>query len=33
GKVVSDVSQLSEGDLFTTRLAKGEITGTVNELR
>ncbi|KAA6325574.1 Exodeoxyribonuclease 7 large subunit [termite gut metagenome] len=29
GKVVSDVSQLSEGDLFTTRLAKGEITGTV----
>ncbi|KAA6346444.1 Exodeoxyribonuclease 7 large subunit [termite gut metagenome] len=33
GKVVNDVSQLSEGDLFTTRLAKGEITGTVNELR
>jgi exodeoxyribonuclease VII large subunit len=33
GKVVSDISQLSEGDVFTTRLAKGEITGTVKELK
>jgi exodeoxyribonuclease VII large subunit len=32
GKAVTDVSQLSAGDVFTTRLAKGEVTGTVNEL-
>ncbi|KAA6320805.1 Exodeoxyribonuclease 7 large subunit [termite gut metagenome] len=33
GRVVTDVSQLSVGDVFTTRLAKGEITGKVSELR
>ncbi|KAA6334505.1 Exodeoxyribonuclease 7 large subunit [termite gut metagenome] len=32
GRVVTDVSQLSIGDVFTTRLAKGEITGAVNKL-
>ncbi|KAA6326610.1 Exodeoxyribonuclease 7 large subunit [termite gut metagenome] len=33
GRAVTDVSQLSVGDVFTTRLAKGEITGKVSALR
>ncbi|KAA6312578.1 Exodeoxyribonuclease 7 large subunit, partial [termite gut metagenome] len=33
GRAVTDASQLSVGDVFTTRLTKGEITGKVSELR